>query len=242
MTDKFPKWLPNEVKEHAKRLIEVGGLNTAKPLLMRLTTHSEMEKVWKTLATKTDNPQKLIDFLEFVRLHPTLRGEATDPIRIPSDKVQRAAFNKVSAASLHIIAVLSDLSPSGDAQYGWDLLSSALTRLELYEAEQASMTQLLEITQLQSRLNDVQQQSVISLLETIALAAKIAATAPDHTLPKRRHSPRAKCNKLIMDLKYPLKHQFYDETADTLIAATVNSAFDFPDGGISADDVRKLKT
>lgn len=242
MTDKFPKWLPTEVKEHAKRLIETGGLNTAKPLLVRLITNPEMEKVWKILSTKTDNPQKLIDFLEFIRLHPTLRGDITDPINIPSDKMQRAAFNKVCVASEHIIELLCDLSPSGDPQHGWDLLSSALTRLELHEADQASNTHLLEIAQLQRRLSEIPQQSLIRLLETMALAAKIAATAPDDTLPKRRNSPRAKCNKLIMDLKYILKHQFYDETADMLIAATVNSAFDFTDGGISPDDVRKLKT
>ena len=68
--DKFPKWLPIEVLKHAKSLIEKGGLNSVKSLLVRLTTNPEMEAVWKSLSSETDDPQKLIDFLEDVRLHP----------------------------------------------------------------------------------------------------------------------------------------------------------------------------
>jgi len=100
----------------------------------------------------------------------------------------------------------------------------------------------LEIKRLQSNLHELQQQdSVIALLETIALAANLASTSPDTALPKRRNSERAKCNQLILDLKRYLKHHFSIQSP-VLIAATVNAAFDLPDGGISADDVRKLKT
>lgn len=240
--EKFPPWLPAEVKKHSKRLIEIGGLNTAKPLLMRLVINPEMERVWMSISRKTSDPQQLIDYLEYVRLHPALLGNPADPIEVPSDKVQRSAFKKVSNASQQIIEVLSSLSPYADPQHGWSLLESALRRSELHEVGQTSKDRFLEIRQLQSNLYELQQQgSVITLLETIALAGDFASTAPDTALPKRRNSERAKCNLLILDLKRYLKHHFSIQSP-ALIAATVNTAFDLPDGGISADDVRKLKT
>lgn len=239
--EKFPPWLPAEVKEHSKRLVEIGGLNTAKPVLMRLVTDPEMQKVWTGLSRKTSDPQKLINFLEHVRLHSALRGNPADPIEVPSDRVQRSAFKKVGNASQQIIEVLSSLSPDDDPQHGWHLLESALIRSELHEVDQASKDLVLDIKRLQSNLNDLQQQgSVIELLETIALAADLASAAPDAAMPKRRNSGRAKCNQLVLDLKSYLKRHFSTKSP-TLIAATVNAAFDLPDGGISADDVRKLK-
>ncbi|MFZ3087554.1 MAG: hypothetical protein WA123_05765 [Methylotenera sp.] len=51
--EKFPPWLPLQVKEHSKRLIEIGGLHTAKPLLMRLVSNPEMQKVWMSLSRKS---------------------------------------------------------------------------------------------------------------------------------------------------------------------------------------------
>lgn len=240
--DKFPPWLPLEVKQHAVRLIEAGGLNTTKPLLMRLVTHLEMQSVWQGLARKTDNPQQLVDYLDYVRLHFALQGNATHPITVPSDKVQRKAFKKLIELSLQMIKVLGDLSPVGDPQQGWDLVESALRRSELHEAKQASDMQFLEIKRLQNTLDDLQQhETMISFLETIAAAAQIAAVAPDTALPKRRDTDRAKRNQLVLDLKFYIKHHFSTE-APALIAATVNTAFDLPDGGISADDVRKLKS
>lgn len=240
--ERFPTWLPAQVKEHSKRLIEIGGLNTAKPLLMRLVTNPEMQKVWMNLSRKTSDPQKLIDFLEHVRLHPVLLGNPADSIEVPSDKVQRSVFKKVCDLSRHMIKALSDLSPDGDPQHGWSLLESALIRSELHDVKQTSQSRFLEIKRLQSGLNDLQQQaSVIILLETIGLAGDFSSTAPDTALPKRRNSRQAKCNQLVLDLKRYLKHHFSIQSP-TLIAATVNTAFDLPDGGISTDDVRKLKT
>lgn len=240
--DKFPSWLPAEVKQHAVRLIEAGGLNTAKPLLVRLVTHLEMESVWKSLSHKTDNPQKLINFLEYVRLHSSLQGNTTNPITIPSDKLQRKAFKKLSELSLQMIKVLGDLSPIGDPQEGWSLLESALTRSEMHEAEQGFDVKFLTIKRIQNNLHDRQQhETMLSFLESITTASQIAAVAPDTALPKRRDTDRAKCNQLVLDLKRYLKHHFSTESP-SLIAATVNTAFDLPDAGISADDVRKLKS
>jgi beta-phosphoglucomutase-like phosphatase (HAD superfamily) len=240
--DRFPPWLPKEVKEHAEHLIEVGGLNTAKPLLMRLVTHLEMEKVWKTLSSKSNQSQQLIDFLEFVRLHASLQGDITSPITIPSDKTQRAIFKKVSDASQVILHSLEDLSQSSDAQEGFYLLESALMRAELDAAEREDSEQLALIKGVQNSLQDLQQHdSIVTFLASITAAARLAASAPDMMLPKRRNTERAKCNHLILDLKSYLKSQFSITQSDTLIATIVNAAFEFPDVIITADDVRKLK-
>lgn len=257
--DKLPLWTPLEVKKHAIRLIEIGGLNTSKPLLMRLIAHPDMQKVWKGLSLNTDDPQKLIDFLEFVRLHPTLQGNTVYSITTPSNKVQRKAFKKVSELFLQILQVLTDLSPVDEfddlnpvkiereiifpkqAQKGWGLLEIALKHVELDAATATLQSQLLTIKRIQTNIEELQLKgSIISLLETLHLAASYAASITDSTLPKRRNTERAKRNHLIKDLKrYPKRKSF--GLTDTLIAVTVNTAFVPSDGGASADDVRKLK-
>ena len=239
---KFHTWLPAEVIAHAEKLINTRGLDTLEPLLIRLVTQLEMKSVWERLAHETDKPQKLIDYLEYVRLHSTLQGNPTDSIKIPSDKKQRAVFKKVSDGIQDITNALSSLSIKKDPQEGWNLLESALRSTELSEASQESKGLFLKIKGLQGDLHKIQQQgSVVSLLETVAEAAQIAFISPSSKLPIRRDTNRAKRNQLAMDLKSYLKINFSIESADTLIAATINTAFNTSDGGISSDDVRKLK-
>ena len=252
---KFPKWLPAKVLKHSKSLIAKKGLGALKPLLIRLVTNPEMESVWKNLSSKTDDPQKLIDFLEDVRLHPALQGNNTDPIPIPSDNEQRTAFETLNKLSQRMMRELGKLTPTWDPvkkvwiptpQKGWKLLETALRRAELNVADKASQDKtskasLLEIKNIQTRLENIQQdESIISLLELIGAAADYASTAKDATLPKRRNASRAKCNQLILFLKQYLKIHFNTESP-SIIAAIVNTAFESADGGITADDVRKLK-
>ena len=248
--DKFPKWLPAKVLEHSESLIAKKGLGALKPLLIRLVTNPEMESVWKSLSNKTSDPQKLIDFLEDVRLHAAPQGNNTDPIPIPSDNEQRTAFETLNKLSQRMIRELGKLIPTWDPvkkvwiptpQKGWELLETALKRAELHEVQQASKIAFLEIKTIQSQLQEIQQQeSIISLLELIRSASQYAATVPDAALPKKRNTSRAKCNQLILFLKQYLKHHFNTESP-SIIAAIVNTAFKSADGGITADDVRKLK-
>ena len=268
----FSNWLPIAVRLHAEDLIQKGGLNTLEPLLFRLVSNPDMERVWKKLSSISNNPQKLIDFLEYVRLHPVLLGNSISPIAIPSDKLQRSVFNKLSDLTLQIISEMAKLSLLNDAmvkvevinkaetpeersrrqlnakaQSGWSLLEIALKRAELHAADHASQDKhaeaaLLEIVNLQGRLFDAQEhESIISLLELIESASSYASTAPDSFLPKKRNTVNAKRNLLILDLKNHLKQKFNTESA-SIIAATVNSAFNSTDGGVTEDDVRKLKS
>ena len=248
--DKFPEWLPSEVKEHTEHLIKKGGLHSLKPLLMRLVKNPEMESVWKSLSGKTNNPKKLIDFLEDVRLHPALQGNNTEPILTPSDNEQRKIFETINKLSQRMISELGKLTPTWDStkeewiltpHKGWDLLESALKRAELHDVQQASKIAFLDIKSIQNRLQEIQrEESIIELLELIKSAAYYASFAPDTALPKKRNTSRAKCNQLILFLKQYLKHHFNTESP-SIIAAIVNTAFESADGGITADDVRKLK-
>ena len=247
--EKFPKWLSKEVCEHTESLIRKGGLNELKPLLIRLVTNPEMESVWKSLSNKTSDPQKLIDILEDVRLHAAPQGNNTDPIPIPSDNEQRTAFETLNKLSQRMIRELGKLIPTWDPvkkvwiptpQKGWELLETALKRAELHEVQQASQNAFLEIKSTQSQLQEIQQEeSIIELLELIKSAAYYASIAPDAALPKKRNTSRAKYNQMILFLKQYLKHHFNTESP-SIIAAIVNTAFESADGGVTADDVRKL--
>ena len=273
----FPNWLPIAVRLHAEDLIQKGGLNTLEALLLRLVSNTEMESVWKKLSSISSNPQKLIDFLEYVRLHPVLLGNSISPIAIPSDKLQRSVFNKLSDLTLQMISEMARLNQLNDAivtietvdkteptysesiqerarrsliakaQSGWSLLEIALKRAELHTADHASQDKhaeaaLLEIINIQGRLFDAQEhESIFSLLELFRSALGYASTAPDALLPKKRNTVNAKRNLLILELKNHLKQQFNTESA-SIIAAIVNSAFNSTDGGVTEDDVRKLKS
>lgn len=243
---KFPLWLPNEVRLHAEELINKGGLNSLKSPLLRLTSNVEMKKVWVKLSTKTHDPQKLIDFLEYVRLHVALQGHNSDPIAIPSDNAQRKSFKTVGDLSKRLVSEMRNLSPANKAHEGWALLESALRSAELHAADHASQDEttraaLLEIKSIQNRLYEAEQhESIISILELIGSAAYYASTAPDAVLPKRRNTESAKTNQLILDLKQYLTLHFHADSP-ALIAAIVNTAFEFKDGGVTEDNVRKLK-
>ena len=240
--DKLPKSLPKALREHTEQLIKKGGLGSLEPLLIRLVTDADMEGVWSKLSDKTTDPQKLVDFLEFVRLHSALQVEHRESISIPSDKLQRKAFKNVSDLSKRMISELGKLNSISNPESAWSLLETALKRAELNEVSQTSKTAFLKIKSLQNRLNDVQQhETIVSILELIASVAEYASTAPDTALPKRRNSKGAQSNYLILDLKKYLKLHFKVESHQ-LIADIVNTAFNSADGGVTADDVRKLKS
>ncbi len=140
-----------------------------------------------------------------------------------------------------LIGELKSLSNGRNPDDGWRLFESTLARAETESLKQGVSGNFLEIKQLQHHLASIQTQySIADILKIISKAAEYAATAPDARLPKKRNSPRAKQNQLAMDLKRYLK-QHFDTESPSMIATIVNTAFNYPDAAISADDVRKLK-
>jgi|GEM_PF-5531608 len=227
--------------EHANRLSKSGVLNSAKPVLMRLVSDADMKEIWRKLSNKTDNPQKLIDLLDYIRLHPALAGNPNDPITILSDASQREVFQNIAVKIGHLMDELKDLSDQRDPDDGWRLLESTLARAETESLKQGVSGSFLEIKQLQHHLATIQAQySITDILEVMSKSVEYAAMAPDSRLPKKRNTPRAKQNQLAMDLKRYLR-QHFDTESPSMIATIVNTAFNYPDSAISADDVRKLK-
>jgi hypothetical protein len=246
MADKsqHPEGLPAHLLAHSFQLIKKADLNNTEPLMLRLVSHDKMKGIWKALSKKTNDPQQLIDFLEFLRLHPALEGEPDDPINILGDNSQRVVFNKIDKLLNRVINEIKNLSPTRQAEDGWRMLESTLSRAELSNINQnepEAFKKFMVIKQLQGTLASIQQQHVIvDLLESMSLAAQYAATAPDAQLPIRRNSERAKVNWLIQALKRYLNEHFQTESP-TMIANIVNVAFDLSHDSVNDSDVRKLK-
>ncbi|EUJ11290.1 hypothetical protein Meth11DRAFT_2130 [Methylophilaceae bacterium 11] len=212
-----------------------------KSVYIKLITSTEMRNVWETLASKVSAPQQLIDLLDYIRLHPALAGNPNDPITILSDASQRDVFQNITVKIDQLRDDLKDLSNQRDPDDGLRLLESTLGRAETESLKQGVSGNFLEIKQLQHHLATIQAQySINDILEVLSKAAEYAATAPDARLPKKRNSPRAKQNQLAMDLKRYLK-QYFDTESPSMIATIVNTAFNYPNEALSADDVRKLK-
>jgi hypothetical protein len=231
----------DKLYKHSSNLATSAILNQAKPVLMRLVSNSDMKDIWVKLSNKTDDPQKLIDLLDYIRLHPALAGNPNDPITILGDVSQREVFQNIAVKIDQLMGELKDLSDQRDPNDGWRLLESTLGRAETESLKQGMSGNYLEIKQLQHHLATIQSQySIVDILEVMSKAAEFAATAPDARLPKKRNTPRAKQNQLAMDLKRYLK-QHFDAESPSMIAIIVNTAFNYPDSAISADDVRKLK-
>ena len=69
----FPTWLPKPLLDHCLSKIQSGALSVdQQECIKRLSNHLTMRYVWETLALYNPEPQELIDFIEFVRLHPTV--------------------------------------------------------------------------------------------------------------------------------------------------------------------------
>lgn len=227
--------------EYAISLASSDSINHGRLLLLRLTSNSKMNDIWQTLSKITDDTHKLIDLLDYIRLHPALAGNPNDPITILGDASQRATFQNFTLKIDQLKDELKDLSDQRDPDDGWRLLESTLDRAETESVKQGLSGNLLEIKQLQHHLATIQAQySITDILEVMSKAAEYAATAPDARLPKKRNTPRAKQNQLAMDLKRYLK-QHFDTESPSMIATIVNTAFNYPNAAISADDVRKLK-
>lgn len=242
-TSKLPEWLPPHIYVYTVHLIENADLTNAEPLLVRLVTHDKMKGVWKTLSKKSTEPQKHIDFLEFVRLHPSLEGKPNDPIIIPGDNTQRVIFNNIDKLVNQLINELKNLSPTRDEEDGWGVLTSTLNRAELgniNQNEPEALSRFMAIKQLQGSLGSMQQHSVVDMLETISQASQYAAAATNSKLPVRRNTERAKVNWLILDLKRYLKLHFHTQS-HIMVANIVNVAFDLSHDSVTDDDVRKLK-
>jgi hypothetical protein len=236
----LPDWLPSIISDHAVLLYRSGGLNNAENLLFRLIASLEMRTVWQSLEKHAQVPEQLIDYLELVRLHSVLTLESSAPISIPSDRLQQSAFSKFNKSITQAMKALEELAPSKQVEEGWALLANAIERYQLH-ALQHITNQVVPAFQIQEGLDKLNETGIVNSLRLLRTASHLATLAPSQRLPKRRDSAKAKMNQLAMDLSDFCQYRF-GKPFDVCVAATVSVAFEYYKGGISADDVRKLRT
>lgn len=237
---KFPKCIPLELREYVQSLVKKGGLGDFKPILEALVTDPSMESAWKALSKHSQNPQQLIDYLEYVRLHDAVifGQKSKGKIDIPSQAIPRQSYNKIEKLLGDVINELSKIGDN-DPEAGWVLLQQAFERRGNRFPDQLS-----NIHSLQSLLSDLQTHGSIPLiLEAIQTSAKEAALAPSPDLPTKRNSRNAKVNQLIHDLSLYCDQHFTKDlhavVANTI--NTLNSALGWSGNPVSPNDVLKLK-
>ena len=238
---KLPDWLPAEVASHVQKLLKTGGLGVTERTLRRLAFDQEMAKVWETLQPLSGGSRRLIDYLEYVRMHRAVMGWPTDFLDVPGDAVQRKVFKKVATSCEAMLNTLAKLSDDQDPQRGWGLLEQAIGRNELRAASEGDDDKLLAVANIRAQLQEIKQTSnVVEILETIKLAASLAADAPDMNLPKKRNAKRPDIACLARDLSSHVQTHFHKPLHE-VVAITVNVGLHLDKFQIDADYVRKLK-
>lgn len=235
---KLPTWLPPIVKVHANSLIESADKHDS--LFLRLVCELEMENIWRKISD-VENKQKLVDFLDFIRQHPSLQGYPDQPIEIPSSSKQRSTFNKIDHHAQAMLKQLNALTKAGRVEQSWSLIEAALKRSELYEVGQSSKEKSMQLHEIQTRLQYIQAHiSIPMLMETIGLAAMLAKQAPYDEFSTGRNTPNARKKQFTIDLYQFFVHVLYIEPAHSELAVIVNTAFHANADNISADSIGKL--
>lgn len=238
---KLPDWLPIEVAFHVQKLLNTGGLGVAKEPLFRLASDPEMAKVWWALQLLSKNPQQLIEYLEYVRLHPIVMGWPSDLLNVPGDAIQREMFGKIASSCETALNALKELSYKNNPQTGWVLLERAVQRNERLAAESGDARKLEAITNFQDHLQEIQKSSnAVEILEAIRLAALLAGDAPDMYLPRKRDSLKADRVLLAQDLSRYVQYHFH-KPLHAVVASTINVALNLHEETLTPDAVRKLK-
>lgn len=209
-------------------------------ILEELVFSDEMLLAWKSLSKHSKNVEQLVEYLTYVRQHPSIafgkkhHGE----IKNPGHAEQKEIFIKLDKLLGAVLEQFQSLG-SGNAQNGQVVMEAALERLRNYSPEW-----FIHIVGLNERLQSIQHNvSIIESLETIKEAADLAKEAPPPELPVKLDSDNARINWLMQDLSvYCQKH--FGKPLDAVVAATlqtVNLALNWSDKEVNAEDVAKRR-
>lgn len=235
----FPKWLPEAVRTHYHHKIQIGGLSERQQqCIIRLTTNEIMRSVWEALCKLPAKPTELIEFIEFVRLHPSIMYP-----ELKNDKLtharQRKVMEQISELSERLLASFALLNPiKSDPNQGVELIKSEISRLESQTATRQQGLHLIHLHQLLEALQDVDEgYGIVGTIELLHSASKIAMDAPPNG-PRKKASQTAPRTLLIKDLKrYMLFH--FNTPLNQVIANTVITAMDLLPESVTEDQVRK---
>lgn len=224
-TNELPKWLPEALRVHVLAKLEVGGLGILQSQLIQLASREEMQHVWTSLVNAKADPELLIEFFEYVRLHPLVMYPEllTNSLTLSEQRKHLKSIIKHSQSLLDNLALLggtkshpelgvSNISPA------WALIGMNLLAVDGVEYTASEFTTHLKVLQ-------------------------EAATLTLNALPKRSSNKpgakNAKQIKLIKDISRFIQ-QHFQRPLNQAVATTVNVVLDLPNDQVTEDLVRKL--
>lgn len=176
---RFPPWLPQIVADHATQLIDSGGLGEKMTeRLKRLTTDAGMRAAWTALATYAPQPQHLVDYLEYARLHYTLIWPGYWG-NVPILSTQRRALTRVAKLGRELLKELPAIGGNNPAA-GLAALENLLNQVLTHSFAQRKENQtIIHAFTLKQTLADIQRETRIeNVLNNLIQAAEIALQAP----------------------------------------------------------------
>lgn len=236
---KFPKWLPQNVAAHCQTKLNSGALSDEqKDCTLRLTTQDDMRLVWQALSKVATTPDKLVDLIEYVRLHPTILCAESKAPRLTIAK-QRKAMQQISLITERLLGALGQLKPvEPDANEGMTRLLSELRRLQNQATAHQYGDTVVRLQQHLARLEAVDTEfGLVETLQTLQEAATFAMHVPTDG-PRKQGAYSASRTLFIKDLKNYIQHLF-GKQLNQVVATIVNTAMNLPSETVTEDMVRK---
>jgi hypothetical protein len=235
----YPIWLPKALATHAGQKLLSGALSDEqRDCIVRLTSYDIMQSVWEALSKETSDSQKLIDLIEYVRLHPTIffPQSQTDKLTLAN---KRKVMAQISKLSQNLLVAFAELDPSSsDANNGIALLQYELTRLQKEAVSQQRGDTLIHLHALQARLKAVDQDhGIVETLQSLQDAAALAIKAPSDG-PRKKGAQTASRTLFIKELKNYIYLNF-GKKLNQAVAIIVNTAMNLPPETVTEDLVRK---
>lgn len=234
----FPNWLPQLVAAHCHTKLDSGPLSDQQAeCILRLTTQDDMLAAWQTLS-KVATSDKLVDLIEYVRLHPAVMYTESKSHKLTIAK-QRKALSEVSVLAARLLSTLSKLDPmAADAQQGIHLIKAETHRLQNLSAQKHDGTSVVHLFQLFELLEAADEDyGIARTLKSLQEAATLAKDAPTDG-PRKQGAKTATRTAFIKDLKRYI-HLNFGKKLNQVIATFVNTALKLPPETVTEDMVRK---
>jgi hypothetical protein len=202
--------------------------------LMRLTTDEGMRPAWLALAKCASQPQDLVEYLEYVRLHYTLMGPGFWG-KVPTRSIQRRALKRVAKLGKELLTELEALGGTGLAT-----LHGLLNQLATHSyAQQKKSQTFVHAFSPKHTLAGLQREIRIkNVLESLIHAAGLALEAPPRG-PRKLKARSADRTAYIQDLSRYVK-QHFGKPLNEAVANTVNASLNLHDKPVTESLVRQL--
>lgn len=236
---KLPIWLPEVVATHCNNKLQSGALSEdQKACILRLTTQDNMRSVWQALSKATTNPDKLVDLIEYVRMHQTILSSESKISKLTTSK-QRKVMEQIALMTERLLNALGQLDPiDSDANTGMMHLLSELRRLQNHAANHQYGNTFVRLHQHLAKLESLDIEfGLVESLQTFQEAATFAMKAPPDG-PTKQSAKTVTRTAFIQDLKRYIQLHFGKQLSQ-VVATIVNTAMNLPPENVTKDMVRK---